>query len=171
MPNLRPNHHKRRARITGLVWGCPSVDQSSSRMAAACGPWAPPGGAQLFSSPCPSRSRRTHNLPSCSLVVATLCSLNGLYHPVSTRQSTPFGPGRARLTNESSPASCSHSLRRRGFRGPIRPVLRSIRPAAPLRKWQFSSAAADLGRITGYPEVMRQSKHCRAEPRTGFPLP
>jgi hypothetical protein len=29
----------------------------------------------------------------------------------------------------------------------------------------------DCGRMTSYPEVMRQSKHCRAEPKTGFPLP
>jgi hypothetical protein len=25
--------------------------------------------------------------------------------------------------------------------------------------------------LTGYPEVMRQSKHCRAEPKTGFRFP
>jgi hypothetical protein len=90
--------------------GCPSAGRSLSRMAAACGPPVPSGGVQLSSSPCPPRSRRTHNLPSCSHVVANLRILYGLSRTVSTRQSTPFGLGRARLTNESSPASCSRIL-------------------------------------------------------------
>ena len=34
-------------------------------------------------------------------MVANLRFLYALSHTVSTRQSTPFGPGRARLTNES----------------------------------------------------------------------
>src|SRR4029077_2459365 len=38
-----------------------------SRMEAACGPPAPPGGVQLFSSPYPPRSRHTHNLLTCHL--------------------------------------------------------------------------------------------------------
>jgi C4-dicarboxylate-specific signal transduction histidine kinase len=62
-----------RPRITGLVWGCPSVARSSSLMADACGPPVPRGGAQLFSSPCRPRSRRTHNLSICWVINA--CSL------------------------------------------------------------------------------------------------
>ena len=61
----RSSGHSLRPRITGPVWGCPSVGRSLSRMAVACGPPAPPGGAQLFSSPCPPRPRRI-TLPTCS---------------------------------------------------------------------------------------------------------
>jgi len=143
----------RRTNLHGILYdkvkdwyGVPSVDQSSSRMAAACGRGAS-GGAQLFSSPCPSRSRRTHNLPSCSLVVATLCSLNGLSYAVSTRQSSrSVRRSRPCSSDERKLAgSCSHTLRRRGFPRPYKTVLRSIRTCRSIAKWQFCSAAADLG--------------------------
>jgi hypothetical protein len=90
----RSSGHSLRPKTTALAWGCPSVGQSLSRMVATCGSPAPPGAAQLFSSPCPSRSRRTHNLPNCFRVVANLGFPYGLSHTVGTRQSTPFGPGR-----------------------------------------------------------------------------
>jgi phosphoglycerate-specific signal transduction histidine kinase len=44
-------------------WGFASASQSLSRMAAACGLPTILRAAQLFSSPCPSRSRPTYNLP------------------------------------------------------------------------------------------------------------
>ncbi len=50
--------------LTAPAWGFASAGQSLSRMAAACGPLAPPGAAQLFSSPCPRRSRLVYNLPA-----------------------------------------------------------------------------------------------------------
>src|SRR6266446_4586716 len=78
--------HSLRPRIAGLVWGCPSVGRSLSRTAAACvSPSAPPGAAQHFSSPCPPRLRRTHNLFKLLQRVAHLRFLYGLCHIVSTR--------------------------------------------------------------------------------------
>jgi|HubBroStandDraft_4_1064222.scaffolds.fasta_scaffold17039_2 hypothetical protein len=56
-------------KTAGLVWGCPSVGQLLSRMEGAGGPVALPGKVQLFSSPCPPRSRRTHNVLSCSSLI------------------------------------------------------------------------------------------------------
>jgi len=64
---LQPN-------LTAPAWGFASAGQSLSRMAAACGPLAPPGAAQLFSSPCPSRSWPIYDLPGRSHVVANLRS-------------------------------------------------------------------------------------------------
>jgi hypothetical protein len=101
-------------------------------MAAACGPTLTPPVAQPFSSPCPPRSRRTHSLRSRSHMAANLRFPYGLSHTFSTRQSTPFGPGRIRLTNEGSPASCFHTLRRRELRGPVRPILRIIRTCSSI---------------------------------------
>src|SRR5882724_2146956 len=46
------------------AWGFASAGQSLSRMGAACGPLAPPGAAQLFSSPCPPQSRPMCNSPT-----------------------------------------------------------------------------------------------------------
>src|SRR5260370_35508302 len=57
-------------------------------MGGAGGSPAAPGGARPFSSPCPPQSRRTHDLPSCSRVVANLRSLYGQSHTVSASQST-----------------------------------------------------------------------------------
>jgi hypothetical protein len=45
MPDLRANHHKRRARITGLRWGCPTVDRLLSRMAGRL--WAAGASASV----------------------------------------------------------------------------------------------------------------------------
>src|SRR6266853_3191972 len=99
----RSSGHSLRPRITGLVWGCPSVDRSLSRMVAACGPPVPPGGVQLFSSLCPPPSRRTHNLPKRSHAVANPCSLYGLSHTVIRRESTPFVRQTSTAWTESSP--------------------------------------------------------------------
>jgi hypothetical protein len=60
-------------------------------MAAACGSLAPPGAAQLFSSPCPSRSRRTHNLPNCFRVVANLVFYMG--NPTLSARASPHRSG------------------------------------------------------------------------------
>jgi hypothetical protein len=80
----RSSRHFLRPKIRGLVWGCPSVGQSLSRMAVACGPSVLPGVVQLFSSPYPPRPRRTHNLVSCRNMVANRRFPFGLSHTVST---------------------------------------------------------------------------------------
>ena len=65
---------------------------------------------------CQGRSARITS-PSWSDVVANLCSLYGLSHTVGTRQSRPFGPRRARLTNEGSPGILfSHVAKTRATR-------------------------------------------------------
>jgi Histidine kinase-, DNA gyrase B-, and HSP90-like ATPase len=80
----RSSRHSLRPKIRGLVWGCPSVGQSSSRMAVACGPPALPEVVQLFNSPCPPRPRRMHNLLSCYKMVANRRFPFGLSHTVCT---------------------------------------------------------------------------------------
>jgi hypothetical protein len=54
MPSLPPS-------LMAPAWDFASAGQSLSRMAGTCGPLAPPGAAQPFSSPCPPRSRPIHN--------------------------------------------------------------------------------------------------------------
>ncbi len=58
---IKSSKHSLRRKTTGLVWACPSVAQSSSRMAVTCGLPVSPGAAQLFSSRCPPPPRPTHN--------------------------------------------------------------------------------------------------------------
>ena len=73
-------------------------------------------------------------------MVANLGSLYGLSHTVSARQSTPFGPARARLTNESSLGACfSHFVKTRV----TRPWKTRSEKHPNLQKWEFSSAAAE----------------------------
>jgi len=64
----------------GTGMGLPISRQSLSRMAVACGPPMLPRAVQLFSSPCPPRPRRTHNLLSCSNMVANRRFPFGLSH-------------------------------------------------------------------------------------------
>jgi hypothetical protein len=80
-------------------------------------------GGRLWAAGNSPRSATSHNLLSSSNVVANLVLYIG--YPTASAALVRSGPGRARLTNEGSPASCPPTLRRRGLRGPIRPALRS----------------------------------------------
>ena len=86
----------------------PSAGRSLSRMAVVCGPPATFRGAQLFSSPCPPRPRRTHDLLNCFNVVANLRFPYGLSHTVYTDIQVPFEGAETRFTRtkEDPPSRC-----------------------------------------------------------------
>jgi len=76
------------------AWGCPSVGQSLSPMAAACGSAGAPGvRAATFQFTLPITVAAQHNLLNCFRVAAKpLFSVWAIPHCVGTRQSAPFGP-------------------------------------------------------------------------------
>ena len=118
-------------RLTARAWDCGLAAPLLNRTAAACGLPTTLRAAQLFNSPCPPRSRRTHNLPSCCHLLANLCSHMAIAH----RQHALVRAARSRPCSSderSSPAYCSHTLRRRGVTRPVRLVLRNIRTRRPI---------------------------------------
>src|SRR5258708_667801 len=90
-------------------------------MVAACGPPVPPGRVRLFSSPCPPRSRRTHNLQLFPRDGQPLFSIWTIPHC----QHTPVHAVRSRpCSSDERKLACilfSHFVKATGYEARVRP--------------------------------------------------
>ena len=133
------------------------IGQSLSRMAGACGPLAPPGVAQPFSSPCPPRSRPIRNSP---LAVATKdpvkekenLSLAAVYECASVTSACDELD-----ISRLSPAACVVGLRidLRSRKSPFQ-----FRPPSPSLRW--AGLPLELSRRTdGHALPQETTAYCR----------